>query len=326
MVLRNEFAYSQSRVDHALGFLAASVYSLSYYVVPGWFALSGALLLNQPGEASTWAVTAPIILSALLPPMAAPWLLRTRAFKQIPAYFRYKEVLEIGPDELRTLIHERPTMISLHPHGVFSMAALCAAVQWSQTWWSPAKTPTAVASAILQIPLLKHVVGTLGITSASSGPLVKALSSSTSSSHGVILYPGGTSELFLADPDHERLYLLQRKGFIRIALMQGAALVPGYLFGNTRVLKLLQWPVLRYISRKTGVALTYLYGRFWLPMPLPAQCMTVLGKPILLPRIEAPTAEQVDHWHGVYVGEVRRIFDEYTGECEGYAGKVLEIE
>jgi hypothetical protein len=81
------------------------------------------------------------------------------------------------------------------------------------------------------------------LTSATSKSLTKALKTK----HGVILYPGGTSELFLTNPDHERLYLLDRKGFVRVALRNGCALVPGYLFGNTRCLKLIQWPILRYV-------------------------------------------------------------------------------
>lgn len=50
---------------------------------------------------------------------------------------------------------------------------------------------------------------------------------------------------------------------IKVALTQGCAIVPGYLFGNTKVLRLLDWSWLRAFSRKTGIAITYFYGRFF---------------------------------------------------------------
>jgi hypothetical protein len=74
------------------------------------------------------------------------------------------------------------------------------------------------------------------------------------------------------------------------------------------------------------VAVTYFYGRFFLPLPLPSPCMNVLGKPILLPKIEKPTQEDIDYWHAVYVTELRRVFDKYKGQVEGYEHKELEME
>ena len=268
-------------LEQTTGFLVASIFSLCYYITPGWFVATGLTMIFRPFSYQSLALLCPLLISTIIPPLPMGWLLKTRIFQSIPKYFQYKEILEIPPAEMDVITKEKPALICLHPHGVFSMVALCSAVKWSQTWWDPRTTPTAVADSILHVPILKHIIGILGITSASAKPLIKTLNSDTN--RGCILYPGGTSELFLCNPDRERLHLLDRKGFVRIALTQGCVLFPGYLFGNTTVLRLWQWSFLRNFSRKTGFALTYFYGRFFLPLPLPEPCVCVIGKPIQLP-------------------------------------------
>ena len=61
-------------------------------------------------------------------------------------------------------------------------------------------------------------------------------------------------------------------------------------------------------------------------MPEPYPCMCVLGKPIHLPKIESPTQQDIDHWHAIYVSEIKRIFDTYKSEAKGYENTELEIE
>jgi hypothetical protein len=172
--------------------------------------LGGVRIAIAPKSALTLAIISPIALSALIPVLPLRTLLHSGPFKHIPSYFQFRDIMEGGEESIVKLLKEKPTLICLQPHGIFSFVSLCCAVKWSQSWWDPATTPTAVASSILGFPLLKHIIGILGIMSASAGPLVEALQSEEN--RGVILYPGGTSELFLAHPERERLFVLQRKG------------------------------------------------------------------------------------------------------------------
>jgi len=323
-IYRYETSKEPSLLESIVGFLAASIFSLAYFIVPTWILTAMALLMWQPLEPSTWFVIVPIMISYVVPPVPMRWLLRTWPFRVVPAYFQYREILETSHEDLQKLVEEKPTIISLHPHGVFSLCALCAAIKWSISWWYPATTPTAVADSILHLPLLKHIIGVLGITSASGKQLVSTITAEKN--RGCILYPGGTAELFLTNPDRERLHLLDRKGFIKIALTEGCVIVPGYLFGNSRVLRLWQSTTLRHFARKTGFAITYLYGRFFLPMPLPEPCLCAIGTPLHLPKIASPTKKDIDHWHAIYVKEIVRIFDDYKEETPGYENKKLELE
>lgn len=126
--------------------------------------------------------------------------------------------------------------------------------------------PTAVADAVLLTPIVKHVLGIFGIISASKSSMKRALKKSGPEGC-VVLYVGGMAELFLSCENNEKLYLLKRKGFIKLALQEGVDVVPIYLFGNTTVLSVLKKGALAMISRKLQVSLTYIWGKWGLPIP-----------------------------------------------------------
>eukprot|EP00887_Chlorella_sp_A99_P002380 scaffold10.g2380.t1 len=87
--------------------------------------------------------------------------------------------------------------------------------------------------------------------------------------------------------DVERVYLRQRKGFVRLALQHGAPLVPFFSFGQV-------------------------------------PCTIVVGAPILLPRVAAPPAELVDATLQRFVVELQALFERHKGEA-GYPRARLEV-
>ena len=80
------------------------------------------------------------------------------------------------------------------------------------------------------------------------------------------------------------------------------------------------------MARSTGMSLTPLWGRWGLLVPLPVKVVSVVGKPLGLPKIENPTAEDVDKYHALYTDEVKRIFDTYKDLCPEYENKELMFE
>ena len=126
---------------------------------------------------------------------------------------------------------------------------------------------TAVASALLNVPILKHVLGIFSLTDA-SGPNVRHILQHGRGIDGcLVLYIGGIAELFKSSRKEERLYLKKRKGFIKVAMREGADIIPIYLFGNTSVLTVMKSGPLAKLSRKLQVSLTYFWGKFYLPIP-----------------------------------------------------------
>lgn len=73
---------------------------------------------------------------------------------------------------------------------------------------------------------------------------------------------GGVAEVFETDSvtGDEAVVLRNRKGLVKLAIRTGAALVPCYLFGNTRLFSLYSgngWmrKFLRNLSRKLGTSI-----------------------------------------------------------------------
>ena len=85
---------------------------------------------------------------------------------------------------------------------------------------------------------------------------------------------------------------------------------------------------LRRLARATGVTLTWFWGWRGTLTPRPNPILGVLGQPIGMPSepISAPTQQQIDLFHGKYLSEVLRIFDEYKRYNPDYAAKTLVFE
>ena len=187
---------------------------------------------------------------------------------------------------------------------------------------SPAEDfPTAVASVLRWIPLLKDVVGLFGVMDASAAVFKARLARGSAA-----LYVGGMLELFSSSRDREAVILSRRKGFVKLALRSGADLVPSYMFGNTTVLEALAAGPLAALSRAAGVSFTLFWGRWGLPLPRPVKLVFARGRPLGLPHIPEPTAADVDKYHALYCAKLLELFDNYKKHNPDYARKSLEVE
>lgn len=324
---RDGDAANASYFEFVSGALAATFFTSVYILAPLLLLGTPILLVMHPMWWVTWAMLAPLVISALLPAFPSRSFLNAWPFKHMPKYFNYSEIKEISDADVQSLISQRPTLFCVQPHGVFSFGGASAGVTWAKRWWHPRDIPTAVASSVMRTPLVKHIVGLFGVVDVASKPMGKLLGARKS----CVLYIGGIAELFLAtggSGSDELLYVKSRKGFIKLALRSGAEVVPVYFFGNTSVLSVLSTPFLRSFARATGITLTWFWGACGTIVPRPNKILGVLGKPLNLPSepIADPTPEQVDHYHKIYIGEVRRIFETYQKYNADYASMRLEFQ
>jgi 2-acylglycerol O-acyltransferase 2 len=126
-----------------------------------------------------------------------------------------------------------------------------------------------------------------------------------------------------AHPGTYNLTLKDRKGFVKIALLQGASLVPVFGFGETDIydqadnergsrLRTIQ----ELLQKKLGFALPLVRGRGvfnykagWMPHRRPIDA--VVGAPIALPKltVEQITPEVLDKYHGAYIKGLKDLYD-----------------
>ena len=311
---------SASSLRYYVGMFQASCFSMIYFVAPFYMlSVIFALVFQFPTVKLAWLYAAPIFISAIVPPIAMPRVVA--ALAPILDYFDYEEIHE--SEAFKDILAGKNYLCVMVPHGALSFVGIASAVRGTFPEFQ-GRLPTAVADALLYTPILKHVLGIFGLVSASKGSMVKTLKK-PGVEGTIVLYVGGMAELFLSCENEEKLYLKNRKGFIKLALTQGVDVIPVYLFGNTSVLSVLKTGLLASFSRKFGVSLTYIWGRFYLPIPRGGKLLYVSGKPLGMPHILNPTQDDIDKWHAKYCDEVTRIYNQYREKVPDYKHKKLEI-
>jgi hypothetical protein len=120
----------------------------------------------------------------------------------------------------------------------------------------------------------------------------------------------------------------KRKGFIKYALQHGYTICIGYTFGESDSYRTLDvcTGLRLWILKRFKVPVFACWGIWWCPL-LPRGHVgmeTVVGNPIILPKIAEPTQEQIDHWHAIYVDKLIDIFERNKAKF-GYADRELEI-
>ena len=134
---------------------------------------------------------------------------------------------------------------------------------------------------------------------------------------------GGAHEASNARPNENSLIIKKRLGFIRLALRNGAALVPVFSFGENDIwnqidnshgtyMRLFQDTARKY----TGIVPPAIYGRGIFNynygiLPYRRPITSVVGNPIECPKIENPTAEEVKFYQDKYLAELKRVYNEH---------------
>lgn len=265
--------------------------------------------------------------------------------------FRHAKVWKIFasyfPAQLHRSVELPPTgkyVFGYHPHGILCHGAFLAfgteALGFSQLF--PGITNTLLTlDSNFRLPLYREYILSLGLGGVSRSSCKKFLSQGGFDGKGmgraITVVIGGARESLLATPETMRLILRSRKGFITLAIQQGANLVPVLGFGENalyeqrettethpRVLKLQL-----LLKQAFGWTLPLFYGRnFWGKGPglLPYQrpLNVVVGRPVEVVQQDTPAEEYVDVIHKRYMDEIARIWDEWKDVYAG--GREVQLE
>ena len=300
------------------------LFTLTAYVLPTLPLVCAALFLRHDSYIALalcllWLVDLLFIPDSNVWPAACAWL-RRPFFQTWRAYHRYTIVCESPLDREGTYV------FAAMPHGVFPQC------QWLTNPSTldprdpddkkvaevfPMPLRGAVASILLRIPVLRHLLAWHGLVPASRETIAALLKASVS----VVLIPGGIRELFESSPRHETYVLMHRKGFVRLAMDANVSLVPILCFGNTACFSVRTPQRLVSLSRALRAGLVLFWGRLGLPLPRPVQLTVVVGSPL------APQpGESVEELHGRFVQAVRALYDKHRAALgPAWAGRELRI-
>ncbi|XP_023320700.1 2-acylglycerol O-acyltransferase 1 [Eurytemora carolleeae] len=139
-----------------------------------------------------------------------------------------------------------------------------------------------------------------------------------------VLVVGGAPESLNSDKEKIRLVLKKRKGFIKLALRYGVNLVPTFSFGEAFIYGQIPNPegslvrrIQDYLQHIVGFAPVLFFGRGVFQyaygiVPFRKPITLVVGKPILVQRVQNPSNEDIESLHSRYVSELTKLYSEYN--------------
>ncbi|KAF2886935.1 hypothetical protein ILUMI_19238 [Ignelater luminosus] len=219
---------------------------------------------------------------------------------------------------------KRNYLFCCFPHGMLSTGVFSAfgtTVGGFRDWF-PNHTPVPLTlTQHFHMPFFRELAYSLGGCCASANS-INWLLSTPGGGKAAILVVGGAAESFNCRPGQYRLVLKNRKGFVKLALKNGAPLVPVFSFGETDIFNQVDNPegsLLRKIQegiRKViGIAPALPLGRGFFQynfglVPLRRPVTTVVGRPLDIEKIENPTREEVNNVHEKFVARLIELFEE----------------
>ncbi|XP_040202653.1 2-acylglycerol O-acyltransferase 3 [Rana temporaria] len=262
------------------------------------------------------------------------WVRKWTVWKHFRDYFPIK-LVQASP-----LSPDRNYVLGCHPHGIFSTSSFCnfgtEATGFSELY--PGVRPyLAVLAGLFRLPLYRDYVMSAGCAPVNKDSL-KYILSSCGTGNALFIVVGGAAESLKSSPGQHVVTLGGRKGFVRLALENGADLVPVYCFGENDIYEQVHftpgswgWKLQLLFQKYVGFAPclfkgTAVFGEgSWGLNPFPRPLTTVVGRPIRVLHCPVPSEEEVSHYHRLYIEGLKQLFDEFKVSCGLSASDVLQI-
>ncbi|KAL3119956.1 hypothetical protein niasHT_007084 [Heterodera trifolii] len=259
------------------------------------------------------------------------WLRNLHLWKSVAEYFPVETVktAEIPPD--------RNYIFSAHPHGVLSISsALAFGTNGTdfQRLFPGIEWRVATLPMNFLFPFRRDFLIALGVISSSAASIGHSLSLAPGG-NAVGIVPGGVAEICFSQTDEgvHKLKLANRKGFVKLAIKNGADLVPVYHFGEQQLMRLAILPTLldniqKWMRRVMGAFIPLAFGQSFIfailpeklsqrlpsvfrhgKIPFKRRIVTVVGAPIRVRKNTNPRQEEVDELHAEYCERLKELFD-----------------
>ncbi|KAF0700338.1 Aste57867_9151 [Aphanomyces stellatus] len=238
---------------------------------------------------------------------------RTHALWTLLCSYMKLDILREAP-----LDPSKQYIFGCHPHGILILSRLATFGGNFEQLFPGIQARALGATPMFYIPMAREICMWVAAVDASPTTAVRVLQQGMS----VIVYPGGSKEIFLTDPNSTEtaLVLGDRMGFVKLAIQYGADLVPMFAFGEKWMYNIWNPPtsVRQFFLKTLKVPLLLFWGRFgtWLPVRLTGNRRfgVVYGKPIPVHKNAHPTPDEVAALHAIYIERVQEIFAKYKAE------------
>ncbi|XP_057605801.1 2-acylglycerol O-acyltransferase 2 [Hippopotamus amphibius kiboko] len=248
---------------------------------------------------------------------------RIEALRRWVIWKYMKDYFPISLVKTAELDPSRNYLAGFHPHGVLATGAftnLCTESTGFSSLFPGICPHLMMLNLWFRVPFLRDYIMSGGLVTPDKESGAHILNRKGGGNLLAIIV-GGAQEALNAKPGVYKLVLRNRKGFIRLALMHGAALVPIFSFGENDIFDQVENApdsCLRRIQNRLqkimGVSIPLFYGRGIFQyscglMPYRRPITTVVGKPIEVQKTPHPSQEEVDELHQRYMKELSNLFE-----------------
>jgi 2-acylglycerol O-acyltransferase 2 len=253
-----------------------------------------------------------------------------RSIRKLPLWTLFRDYfpIKLVRSTKEKLDPSKTYVFGYHPHGILSLGLWTAFATEAldvSTLFQGLQLRILTLEATFKLPLFREMALMHGLASCSKKSCHYLLNRGES----IMLVVGGAAEALDARPGLFDLTLRNRKGFVKIALQNGASLVPCLGFGENELFNQVPNPrgsKLRdfqdWMRRKLSFSVPLFWGRgIWnydfgiLPRRNPITVVT--GAPVDVPRIEFPSQQDIDETHAKYVTALQKLFDDNYQEYGG---------
>ncbi|ORX94077.1 diacylglycerol acyltransferase [Basidiobolus meristosporus CBS 931.73] len=246
------------------------------------------------------------------------WMRRLPLWRWFVEFFPIQIVKEAELDPKHNYL------FGYHPHGIIAVGA-----------WGAFGTEGANVSEVFpgldirlmtldsnfNVPFYRDLLMSFGLASVARKSCNNILQKGPG--HSCMIVVGGASESLTAYRGTYNLILKRRYGFVKVAMRNGARLVPVLAFGETEVydqvkskpgtwLHAIQQKIQMIFGFTTPIAIgrgIFVYDFGALPRRCPIHI--VVGKPIEVKQMDNPSNDDAKVYHEQYMSQLQELFDKY---------------
>ena len=202
-----------------------------------------------------------------------------------------------------------PTLFCVHPHGIFSQSW-----GWIFTSSHTIETVFMFSNALYISPFFRLWTR---CCAKPSGCDKKTMQNNMKSRQNCAIIPGGFHDASLHSNINDRIFLKNRKGFIKYAIQYGYSLTPVFGFGEKDTFYNVPGGYnFRFWLNDLGIPGILPFGRWICPiLPRNERLHVIVDEPLLPPKLkenEKVTKEMVDEHHRKYMEKVRALHEKYA--------------
>ncbi|KAB8337209.1 hypothetical protein FH972_021511 [Carpinus fangiana] len=293
-----------------------------------------------------WPIVVPYLLYCLLSSAGTDGKLSRRSewYRRLPWWSLFASYFPARLHRTQELEPTRKYIFGYHPHGIISHGAFAAfateAMGFSQLF--PGITNTLLTlDSNFRMPLYRDHALRLGLASVSRESCENLLNQGGINGEGmgraITIVVGGARESLDAQPHYMRLVLKRRKGFVKLAIRNGADLVPVLGFGENELYEQIKSDAHPYLH-KTQMLIKKIAG-FTIPLfhargvfnydvgmlPYRRPVNIVVGRPIRIEQDRNPSDDHINAIHEQYVQELERLWHTWKDTFAKERAGELEI-